>query len=482
MMRTRISAFACIALVGICLCLGFAAASAEPVADVAKDLTKRVGIVLSEGKKQALIDGKLSSYWTNKKAGATLRIEFPEGEVPGGLSINWAKKTSGFVIAAYARDGEQIEEGVVEPGFTGLMGYYAVAPEVCAVQMRFAKKGNAISELRIYGAGELPQKVQQWHPPVEKADLLLVSAHQDDEFLYMGGAIPHYAVVEGRPVQVIYMANCGRARYQEALNGLWVAGLRNYPEFLGYPDRYCTTLKDAKKYWNEAKVLKALVERIRRYKPEVILSHDLNGEYGHGAHKLTASVLRTAVKQAADPTKFAESASQYGAWQTKKLYLHLYKENRIRMDWKVASDALGGKTPSQVAKLGYAQHKSQLNAFTYVDGGKYDNALFGLAFTAVGEDVVGGDMFENIGEPAAMQPEPVQMPAPVVERTATPSPQMPVQSPPENGGRGMVILLAVSLFSLAVLGFFGARGHLRTKKKTRSCATRREAFKRGGSR
>ena len=55
------------------------------------------------------------------------------------------------------------------------------------------------------------------------------------------------------------------------------------------------------------------MERIRRFRPEVILTHDLNGEYGHNQHKVTARTMQAAIEAAADPTRYPASAQLYGA-------------------------------------------------------------------------------------------------------------------------------------------------------------------------
>ena len=100
----------------------------------------------------------------------------------------------------------------------------------------------------------------------------------------------------------------------------------------------------------------------------------------------------------------------------KKLYIHLYGENQVSMPWKVPLEALGGRTPLEVARLGYAEHASQQKYFQVEDGGKYDNARFGLYFTAVGLDSGANDMFENIRTPT---PDPTPTP----EITPTPEPR-----------------------------------------------------------
>ena len=87
-----------------------------------------------------------------------------------------------------------------------------------------------------------------------------------------------------------------------------------------------------RRIWGEQETLDYLVTIIRQRQPKVIVSHDLDGEYGHGAHIFTASCLRRAVILAADPKYHAESYEAYGTYEVKKLYLHLYDEYKVHMD------------------------------------------------------------------------------------------------------------------------------------------------------
>lgn len=50
------------------------------------------------------------------------------------------------------------------------------------------------------------------------------------------------------------------------------------------------------------------VELLRRFKPEVVVDHDINGEYGHGVHMLNTWILQQAVEQSGDVQYFPESA------------------------------------------------------------------------------------------------------------------------------------------------------------------------------
>ena len=131
--------------------------------------------------------------------------------------------------------------------------------------------------------------------------------------------------------------------------------------------------------------------------PEVVVTHDVNGEYGHGAHKVAADAAQRCIALAADAAWQDEQLAYKQPWQVKKLYLHLYELGQLRMDWRVPLDAFDGKTAFDMAEAAFQCHTSQLKTgYCVEDFGPYDNAVFGLTFSAVGEDQDKNDFFEHI--------------------------------------------------------------------------------------
>ena len=255
----------------------------------------------------------------------------------------------------------------------------------------------ALSSVRLYAEPYSRHVIQKWEPAPEKLDLLVISTHQDDEFLFFGGTIPYYAAREDVSMAVMYMVNCGRMRYAEALDSLWTAGLKKHPFFLNLPDSYTHSLGEAKGLWSSRRPMEQLIRVLRQYRPEVIVVHDFRGEYGNGLHKLTAALTAEAVTLAADEAQDPESAALYGTWQVKKLYVHLYEENQIRMDWDQPLDEDGFITPMFLAREAFDRHRSQTALYSMdYDGHRYDNTLFGLYYSAVGEDKLKNDFLENI--------------------------------------------------------------------------------------
>ncbi len=265
----------------------------------------------------------------------------------------------------------------------------------------------ALGEIYVFGEGSIPSWVQAWEPTHEKADLMVVAAHPDDEVLFFGGTIPYYTMETDRKVVVVYVT-CGTSyRRSELLDALWYAGVRNYPVIGNFWDKYSKKLDTAYKAWGKTATLKYFTSLFRTYRPEVVVTHDVNGEYGHGAHRACADAALSCISYAADGTKWDTLGE---AWQVKKLYLHLYKENALVMDWDAPLASFGGLTGYEVAEKMYAFHTSQQSAGQKNEKGvfevftveprdsDYSCYRFGLAFSAVGEDVFKNDFFENIPE------------------------------------------------------------------------------------
>ena len=258
-----------------------------------------------------------------------------------------------------------------------------------------------ISEIRAYSEGELPADIQLWDKPLDgEADMLVFSTHADDEVLFFGGAVTLYNAL-GYKVQVVYMCDYWdgeKSREHEKLDGLWTMGLRNYPASMAFSDHYADSLEAARSIYDYNKLVSAVAANIRRFKPLVIVTHDIDGEYGHGGHMILCAALREAVEKTADETFEPDSAEKYGVYDTPKTYLHLYKENALRLDLRQKMDALGGKTPLEVEKESYKRHVTQQWTWFYVDDEyRYSCAAFGLYRTTVGLDTAGAtNMMENV--------------------------------------------------------------------------------------
>ena len=318
-----------------------------------------------------------------------------------------------------------------------------------------------------------------WQPEPAKASLMVIGAHLDDEGIYFGGTMPYYVGVLGMSAVHIAMTSGDSSvptvtRETESREVDWMYGMRNEPIFAHFKDWAMgsqtpyTKLQRNWSLWYEPdpgaahyrtdgtvqtaaspfsnntpageanpaefdpgrwQVAMYLAKQIRLYKPDVIVTHDLDGEAArHSNHSTTAWGAWDAYALAADPSVYIEGLP---AWQTQKLYFHLFNRtdplapstplpgtsyaagttiiNRQWQDWSTPYPELGGETPYQVANDGLSQYASiggtnLLNQFSV----RYSEQ-YGLYASTVGPDTVGPDgwahtsFFENVvPEPSSL--------------------------------------------------------------------------------
>lgn len=381
------------------LALSLSVAFAAEANDITEDCKFKV---CSSGRKYTLMtDKKYTSYWeSNKIKTPWIAITAPEGKPIAGLYVCFGNMPESWEIQT-SDDGKDWFTAV--PGDTRFLHAYVALPQP-AQYVRLAvtsekKTALRINELFVLSEGDLPDWVQVWQPTEEKADILFLSTHPDDELIFFGGAIPTYAVEQQRKVVVAYFSRSNTTRSSELLNGLWHMGVRTYPVIGNFKDSYAKNLKAAyKSAGGKDKVNEWIVGLYRQYKPEVVVTQDTNGEYGHKQHMMIAEAAQNCIELAANEDEFTASTIAYGTWQVKKLYLHLYPENQITFDWTVPLKSMNGATGIELAEEAYTLHKTQASSGMSVTetGTKYDNRVFGLAFTTVGEDVRKDDFLENI--------------------------------------------------------------------------------------
>ena len=382
-------------------------------AEEAEDLTAgcTVKVVDKNGKVKAITDGKYTTFWESskrKEPWVTLSSEKPIY----GLYLCFRNLPESYVIQK--KNGE--DWVTVAEGDTRFHHAYYELDGLKKIRiLSTAEKKNILgfNEIYAFGQGETPDWVQHWEPPLGKADLLILVAHPDDELLFTGGAIPTYSAELGKAVEVAYLSPSNPTRRSEALNGLWHMGMRNYPVFGNFSDRYAKTgkVKDAyKEAGGKEKVLDWVTELYRRFRPEVVVTQAENGEYGHPQHKMIADAAEESYALAADAQHSPDSASAYGTWQVKKLYLHLHGDeaDQTVLNWDQPLSAFGGKTGAELAAEAFALHVSQkgmgagkgakFEEFKVETTGakKYPYDHFGLYATEVGPDEAKDDLLEHI--------------------------------------------------------------------------------------
>ena len=336
-----------------------------------------------------LRDTKLSTV-----ARGSVTVDIPPAAQAVLLTMEWNVRPDSFTAELFDAAGRLLSSQ--EHTAVYYNDWISLTPDTCRAVITPVGKDVSLSTVRVYADDYPRHAVQTWRQSPEKLDLLLVSTHQDDELLFLGGTLADYAA-RGAKVNVLYTAEGERMRMREALDGLWTAGLRGYPILLGLPDEMSMSEAQAASRWEKYEPQKLLVRAFRQYKPEVIVTQDFNGEYGHGQHKATVSMTAAGIALAADPNYDPESVRQYGVWQVKKLYVHCYQENVVVMDWNRPLDETGVITPLFLTKEAYDKHRTQQAYFSIQKSDReYDNSRFGLYFTAVGPDEQKNDFLEHI--------------------------------------------------------------------------------------
>lgn len=365
----------------------------EPTEEIkpdAEDITKKVYIDIDGHYSEKLSDDNHYTKYTLNKGSV---INISASEQIHSLYIVWDREPGEWTLIA---NDEKVTGG--KNGF--IHEYIELSNSSKRASIELTNNSAIICDVYVFTYGNLPDWVQTWDMPYEDADMLLLSTHADDEHLYFGGMMPYYGGELGYKVQVAYLVNHWNEPYRphELLNGLWTVGMTAYPIIGEFDDLYSPSLEHAKTIYPLEDVLDYQVELLRRFKPEVVIGHDLKGEYGHGAHMLNAYGLTLAVEYAADDTKYISSYEKYGLWDTPKLYLHLYEENKILMNWDIPLEKFNGLTAFEMAVKGYDCHKSQhIWSFAVRQGeSQYDCRWFGLYRSLVGPDIQKNDVFENI--------------------------------------------------------------------------------------
>lgn len=336
-----------------------------------------------------LTDGDYYTFYTFDRVDLTVIPEKPSAV----LYIIWNEPPAEYTVKA---NGNEI---TINSGFMHQLITLSEPSEWVGIT---CSEGGEICDIYMFSDGDgLPEYVQAWREPCNRADMLVFSAHADDELLMFGGTLPYYANELDLRVQVVYMTTHWQEqpRPHEMLDGLWTAGVENYPVLGIIPDipyQPIFTLSEAAELYDFEEISKWFIEQIRRFKPSVIVTHDLKGEYGHAAHKLAAKTASEAVELSYDPTVYPESAEKYGVWDVPKIYLHFYPENAIEMDWERPLESYGGMTAREAAALCYDKHKSQhVWGYSVNYGENWDCRQFGLYRSLVGADTK-ADFMDNI--------------------------------------------------------------------------------------
>jgi len=192
--------------------------------------------------------------------------------------------------------------------------------------------------------------------------VLMIGAHPDDEYsdlvaLFargMGAQVAYLSLSRGEGGQNLIGpelgAELGIIRSEELLAARRIDGARQFFT-RAYDFGYSKTLDEALRLWPRDSVLKDVLDVVRRFRPQIIVSvFSGTPRDGHGQHQVAGLVARQAFEALRD-----------SSWGPVKLYRSLYFDTAsatLRLDAGVL-DPVTGRSYHQIAMAGRSQHRSQ---------------------------------------------------------------------------------------------------------------------------
>src|SRR5512134_2537465 len=163
--------------------------------------------------------------------------------------------------------------------------------------------------------------------------LMCVLAHPDDESLGMGGTLAKYAT-EGIETYLVTATRGERGWFgdekeypgPEALGKIREAELFNAAKELGICEvEFLDYIDGDLDQANPAEATAKIVSHLRRIQPDVVITFDPNGAYGHPDHIAICQLTTAAILTAADPN-YHSLASPHSV---KKLYYMAWPKGKF---------------------------------------------------------------------------------------------------------------------------------------------------------
>lgn len=151
-------------------------------------------------------------------------------------------------------------------------------------------------------------------------DNLMIVAHPDDETLWGGSHL-----IDDNYLVVCITCGTSRTRVEEFKKALSIS--KDAYIMLSYPDK----TKNKRDDWSlvYSSIEKDLEKIMKLKKWNIIVTHNIDGEYGHIHHKMTHNI----VKSIYDKKEFSGDLFFFGKYYTKK-NIDLYKDKLIKIKSK----------------------------------------------------------------------------------------------------------------------------------------------------
>ncbi|MFI7612122.1 PIG-L family deacetylase [Nonomuraea terrae] len=184
--------------------------------------------------------------------------------------------------------------------------------------------------------------------------LLCVHAHPDDEAVWTGGALARYADEGARTAVVTCTWAEGTVRAAELERSLAILGAGE-PRLLGYADARKPESAPGRPRFLDVpleETIGRLVAHIRDVRPDVVLTYDGYGSYGHPDH-VHAHRLTLAAAEAAGYDQLYPEAGE--PWRPRAVYLATIPRSVVVSHWRAvfgddppAGQALPGVPDDQI--------------------------------------------------------------------------------------------------------------------------------------
>lgn len=219
----------------------------------------------------------------------------------------------------------------------------------------------------------------------EPLTLMVVHAHPDDEVIGSGGLFARSRAEGVRTVLVTCTlgeegeivvpemdtpenhARLAEIREQELLAAVEILGIQHL-ELLGYRDSGMMGRESNQhpECFAQADLHEAtgrLVALVRRYKPQVLMSYNEEGGYGHPDHINAHKITVAAFDAAGDATQYPEAGP---AWTPAKLYYMSFRRARWLKAWTLMRER-GEKTPMDDENFDPSRFVDDPRATTTID-------------------------------------------------------------------------------------------------------------------
>ncbi len=263
------------------------------------------------------------------------------------------------------------------PGFlvtvsSGLMNVkHLLSTVLLAVPVLAGPATAQVNETEYRGAQALGLALRRLHTT---GRVLMIGAHPDDE---NNGVLAALALGDGLDVAYLSLTRgdggqnligpelkegLGLIRTDELLAARRLDGARQY---FGreYDYGFSKSADEAFRHWPRDSVVADVVEVIRKFRPDVILSvWSGTPRDGHGQHQASGLVTREAFEAAADPARFpGQIAAGLRAYKTPYLLQATWRQADSVAFWLSPGDfdPLFGRSDYQIALEGRSRHRSQ---------------------------------------------------------------------------------------------------------------------------